>query len=58
MSFQHTPDAGVSLTMLHSLNAIVNLVFADDRGRLVVTDLAVKSFELQVERSEMGSFCG
>ena len=41
-------SAEVSLLVGPSLNAIVNLVFADDGGRLVVADVAVKSFELRV----------
>ena len=41
-------SAGVSLLIGCSLNAIVNLIFADDRDRLVVTDVAVKSFKFQV----------
>ena len=40
--------AGVSLLVGRSLNAIVNLVFADDGVRLVVADVAVKSSEFQV----------
>ena len=38
----------VSLLIGHSLNAIVNLVFAVDRGRRVVADVAVKRFEFWV----------
>ena len=41
-------NVGVSLLVRRSLNAVVNLVFADDGGRLVVADVPVKSFELQV----------
>ena len=41
-------STGVSLQVGRSLNAIVNLVFAGDGGRLVVADVAVKSFELRV----------
>ena len=41
-------SAGVSLLVGCSLNAIVSLVFADDGGRLVVADIAVKSFEFRV----------
>ena len=37
-------SAGVSLLVGHSLNAIVNLVFADNGGQLVVVDIAIKSF--------------
>ena len=35
-----------SLLIRRSLNADVNLVFADDRGWLVVADIAVKSFQV------------
>ena len=41
-------SAGVSLLVGCSLNVIVSLVFADDGDRLVVADVAVKSFEFQV----------
>ena len=41
-------SAGVSLLVGRSLDTIVNLVFADDRGRLIVADVAVKTFELRV----------
>ena len=41
-------SAGVSPLVGHSLNAIVNLIFAGDRDRLVVVDVAVKSFEFRV----------
>ena len=41
-------SAGTSLLVGRGLNAIVNLVFEDDRGRLVVADVAVKSFEFWV----------
>ena len=40
-------NARVSLLVVRSLNAIVNLVFAGDGGRLVVADVAVKSFEFR-----------
>ena len=39
---------GVSLLIGRSHNADVNLVLADDRGQLVVADVAVKSFEFRV----------
>ena len=39
---------GVFLLIGHSLNADVNLVLADDRGQLVVADIAIKSFEFWV----------
>ena len=38
----------VSVLVAHSLNAIVDLVFADDKGRLAVADVAVKSIEFWV----------
>ena len=41
-------STGVSLQVGHSLNAIVTLVFVDDRDRLVVANVAVKSFEFRV----------
>ena len=41
-------SAEVSLLVRCSLNVIVNLVFAGDGGRLVVADVAVKSFEFRV----------
>ena len=34
-------SVGVSLLIGHSLNADVNLLLTDDRGRLVVADFAV-----------------
>ena len=40
--------AGISLLVGRSLNANVNLVFAGDEGRLVVADIAVKTFEFRV----------
>ena len=40
--------AGVSLLVGRSLNANVNLVFAGDEGRLVVADIAVKTFQFRV----------
>ena len=39
---------GVSLLVGRSLNANVNLVFAGDKGRLVVADIAIKTFEFRV----------
>ena len=39
---------GVSLLVGPSLDAIVNLVFASDGGRLVVADVAVKTFEFLI----------
>ena len=41
-------SVGVSLLVKHSLNAIVNLVFADDGSRLVMVDVAVKSFKFRM----------
>ena len=41
-------DAGVSLPIGRSLNANVNVVFANDEDRLVVADIAVKTFEFRV----------
>ena len=41
-------SVGVSLLVGPSLNADVNLVFANDGGRLVVGEVAVKSFEFWV----------
>ena len=40
--------AGVSLLVGRSLNANVNVVFAGDEGRLVVADIAGKTFEFRV----------
>ena len=39
---------GVSLLIGHSFNAIVNLGFVDDGDRLVVADVAVKTFEFRM----------
>ena len=39
---------GVSLLVERRLNAVVNHVFADDGGRLVVADVAIKNFEFRV----------
>ena len=39
-------NARMSQLIRHSLNAIVNLVFADDGNWLVVADVAIKSFAL------------
>ena len=41
-------SAEVTLLIGHSLNANVNLLFADGRGQLVVADIAVKSFDFRV----------
>ena len=40
--------AGISLLVGCSFNAIVNLVFASDGDRLLVANVAVKSFEFLV----------
>ena len=40
--------AGVSLLVGHSLDAIVNVVFAGDGGPLLVADVAVKTFEFRI----------
>ena len=40
--------AGVALLDGRSLDAIVNIVFAGDGGRLLVTDVAVKTFEFRI----------
>ena len=40
--------AGVSLLVGSSLDAIVNVVFAGDGGRLLVADVAVKTYEFQI----------
>ena len=49
-SFQHSAATTAlgSLLVWCSLNTIVNFVFAGDGGRLVVADVAVKSFEFRV----------
>ena len=41
-------SAGVSLQIRRDLDADVNVVFAVDWGRLVVVDVAIKSFKLRV----------
>ena len=41
-------SAGVSLLVGRSLDAIVNVVFAGDGGRLLVADCAVKTFEFRI----------
>ena len=40
--------AGLSLLVGRSLDAIVNVVFAGDRGRLLVADVVVKTFEFRI----------
>ena len=47
-AFGSSCSPGVSLIVRRSLNVIVNLVFVDDGGRLVVAGVAVKSFEFRV----------
>ena len=41
-------SAGVSLLVGCSLDAIVNVIFAGDGGRLLVADVAVKTFEFRI----------
>ena len=41
-------SAGVSLLVGGSFDADVNVVFAGDRSRLIVADVAVKSFKFRV----------
>ena len=41
-------SAVVSLLVRHSLNAIVNIVFAGGEGRLLAADVAVKTFEFRI----------
>ena len=41
-------SAGVSLLVGRSLDSIVNVVFAGDGGRLLVADVAVKTFEFRI----------
>ena len=40
--------AGVSLLVGRSLDAIVNVAYAGDGGRLLVADVAVKTFEFRI----------
>ena len=47
-AFGSSCSAGVTLLVGRSLDTIVNLVFADDGGRLTVADVAVKTFEFRV----------
>ena len=49
---------GVSQLVGRSLNAIVNLVFADDGGQLVVAEVAVKSFEFRVVTVHVPNYAG
>ena len=41
-------SAGVSLLVGRSLDAIVDVVFAGDGGRLLVADVAVKTFKFRI----------
>ena len=41
-------SAGISLLVGHSLDADIDVVFAGDGGRLVVADVAVKSFKFRL----------
>ena len=41
-------STGVSLLVGRSLDAIVNVLFAGDGGRLLVADVAVKTFEFRI----------
>ena len=45
---QETHFTGVSLLVGRSLDADVDVVFAGNRGRLAVADVAVKSFKFQL----------
>ena len=45
-AYSSRTSIGVSLLVGRSLNADVDIVFAGDGGRLVVADVAVKSFKL------------
>ena len=47
LAFSSRCGAGVSLLVGRSHNANVNIAFAGDEGRLVVADVAVKTFEFQ-----------
>ena len=47
-AFSSHLSAGFSQLVGRSLDAIVNLVFAGDEGRLLVTDVAVKTFEFRI----------
>ena len=48
LAYGSRSSVGVYLLIEHSLNADVNFVLADDGDRLVVANVAVKSFEFQV----------
>ena len=47
-AFSSRLSAGVFLLVGCSLDAIVNAVFAGDGGQLLVTDVAVKTFEFRI----------
>ena len=47
-AFSSRCGAGISLLVGRRLHAIVSLVFAGDGGRLVVADVAVKTFEFRI----------
>ena len=49
-AFSNHYSAGISMLIKRSLNTIVNLVLADDGDRLVVADVAVKSFAFRMVR--------
>ena len=48
LSFIQHSAAAVSLLVGRSLDAIVNVVFAGDKGRLLVADIDVKTFEFRI----------
>ena len=47
-AYGNRSSAGISLLVRRSLDADVNVVFAGDENRLVVADVAVKSFKFRV----------
>ena len=47
-AYDSCTSAGVFLLVGHSLDADVDVVFAGDGGRLVVADVAVKSFKFRL----------
>ena len=47
-AYDSRSSAGVSLLVGRSLDADVDVVFASDRGRLVVANVAVKSFKFRL----------
>ena len=47
-AYSRSSSAGVSFLVGRSLDTDVDVVFAGDRGRLVVADVAVKSFEFRM----------